>query len=212
MVSVLGDTFYQFPPSIPLTKKLKDVLEENVSPSYYLKEEQMKGLILYDEEELRKMKDNDLDKIGSLENLRFESERRIYSPERLAPTVTTKYHVTKIAEFLNVKVDTKKGYDEAYENDGVNLSFINCVRRGRVQHEKSPTLTTKDGCGCGVVVCGNKCLKIRYLTPRECWRLMGFSDEAYDKASQVVSEHQLYMLAGNSIPVPLLTHIFLTLY
>lgn len=50
-------------------------------------------------------------------------------------------------------------------------------------------------------------LKIRKLTPRECWRLMGFSDEEFDKASKVNSNNQLYKQAGNSIVVNLLERI-----
>ena len=50
--------------------------------------------------------------------------------------------------------------------------------------------------------------RIRKLTPRECWRLMGFKDEDFDKASQVVSNSQLYKQAGNSIVVPVLEAIF----
>lgn len=41
--------------------------------------------------------------------------------------------------------------------------------------------------------------RIRKLTPRECWRLMDFSDEDYDKAEKVNSQTQLYKEAGNSI-------------
>lgn len=41
--------------------------------------------------------------------------------------------------------------------------------------------------------------KIRKLTPMECWRLMGFSDECYYKAEKVVSRTRLYEQAGNSI-------------
>ena len=41
--------------------------------------------------------------------------------------------------------------------------------------------------------------KIRKLTPLECWRLMGFSDECYYKAEKVVSKSRLYEQAGNSI-------------
>lgn len=51
-------------------------------------------------------------------------------------------------------------------------------------------------------------MRIRKLTPREYWRLMDFDDEDYDKASQVVSESQLYKQAGNSIVVNVLTAIF----
>lgn len=50
--------------------------------------------------------------------------------------------------------------------------------------------------------------RIRKLTPKECWRLMGFSDEDYDKASKVNSETQLYEQAGNSIVVNVLMAIF----
>lgn len=43
--------------------------------------------------------------------------------------------------------------------------------------------------------------KVRKLTPRECWRLMGFEDVDFDKAKAVCSDHQLYKQAGNSIVV-----------
>ena len=49
--------------------------------------------------------------------------------------------------------------------------------------------------------------RIRKLTPIECWRLMGFSDEAFEKAEAVNSNSQLYKEAGNSIVVDCLVHI-----
>lgn len=49
---------------------------------------------------------------------------------------------------------------------------------------------------------------IRKLTPRECWRLMGFDDEDFDKAQKVNSNTQLYKQAGNSIVVRVLEKIF----
>lgn len=49
---------------------------------------------------------------------------------------------------------------------------------------------------------------IRKLTPRECWRLMGFTDEDFDKAQAVNSNTQLYKQAGNSIVVNVLECIF----
>lgn len=51
-------------------------------------------------------------------------------------------------------------------------------------------------------------LKIRKLTPKECWRLMGFPDWAFKKAEEVNSNTQLYKQAGNSIVVPVLEKIF----
>ena len=53
--------------------------------------------------------------------------------------------------------------------------------------------------------------KIRKLTPKECWRLMGFADEDYEKASKVNSNTQLYKQAGNSIVVNVLEAILTNL-
>ena len=50
--------------------------------------------------------------------------------------------------------------------------------------------------------------RIRKLTPKECWRLMGFSDKDFEKAESVVSNTQLYKEAGNSIVVNVLMAIF----
>ncbi len=55
-------------------------------------------------------------------------------------------------------------------------------------------------------------LRIRKLTPKECWRLMGFSDEDFEKAKQVNSDTQLYKQAGNSIVVNVLVEIFKNLF
>ena len=51
-------------------------------------------------------------------------------------------------------------------------------------------------------------LRIRKLTPKECWRLMGFDDEDFEKAEKVNSNTQLYKQAGNSIVVNVLESIF----
>lgn len=55
---------------------------------------------------------------------------------------------------------------------------------------------------------GNTKSKFRYLTPRECFLLMGFSEEDFEKASKVNSNTQLYKQVGNSIIVPVLEAIF----
>ena len=46
------------------------------------------------------------------------------------------------------------------------------------------------------------CGRIRKLTPRECWRLQGFSEELFDKAAAVNSDAQLYKQAGNGVTIP----------
>ena len=55
---------------------------------------------------------------------------------------------------------------------------------------------------------GNMFYRIRKLTPKECWRLMGFSDEDFEKAEKVNSNSQLYKQAGNSIVVQVLEAVF----
>lgn len=50
-------------------------------------------------------------------------------------------------------------------------------------------------------------LRIRKLTPRECWRLQGFPDWSFDKAKEVNSNSQLYKQAGNSVTVPVIRAI-----
>lgn len=54
-------------------------------------------------------------------------------------------------------------------------------------------------------------LRIRKLTPKECFRLMGFDDEDFYKAEAVNSNTQLYKQAGNSIVVDVLEAIFTNL-
>ena len=57
-------------------------------------------------------------------------------------------------------------------------------------------------------ICIETTIRVRRLTPREYYRLMGFSDEDFDKASAVCSETQLYKQGGNSIVVNVLEGIF----
>ena len=54
--------------------------------------------------------------------------------------------------------------------------------------------------------------RVRRLTPLECWRLMGCSDEDFYKAQEYNSDTQLYKQAGNSIVVPVLEGIFKQLF
>ena len=72
------------------------------------------------------------------------------------------------------------------------------------------SLTIPTTTGLTKILIGDKMnnLRIRKLTPKECWRLMGFDDEDFEKASQVNSNTQLYKQAGNSIVVNVLMAIF----
>ena len=116
-------------------------------------------------------------------------------------TLTSVQKDNYVLEPLRIKEATAKGYAEAYEGDSVTLDQPNSkTRRGRVGKRISNTLTTS--CNIGVVQ-----NRIRRLTPRECWRLMGVRDEQYDKLRDI-SNTQLYKLAGNSIVVDVLMGIF----
>ena len=104
---------------------------------------------------------------------------------------------------IKVKEATKKGYDIAEPGDSVNYQFPDSeTRRGRVGKGEAKTLETSANQG---VVTDN--LRIRKLTPRECWRLQGFPDWAFERAAEVNSDTQLYKQAGNSVTVPVIYEI-----
>lgn len=72
----------------------------------------------------------------------------------------------------------------------------------------SPTITTRpEEKKTAILPCVGK-YRIRKLTPRECWRLMGYSDEDFEKAQAVNSNTQLYKQAGNAIVKQVLMAIF----
>lgn len=117
------------------------------------------------------------------------------SPKHIVPTSRAQSHGNepKIA----IRQGTKQGYALAGAGDYINLDFPNSTtRRGRVGKQVANTLLTSGNQG---VVTED--LKIRKLTPRECWRLQAFPDWAFDKAQEVNSKTQLYKQAGNSVTV-----------
>lgn len=115
------------------------------------------------------------------------------------PTLRSERTGLKVA----VREATKQGYAEATVGDSINIQFPNSdTRRGRVGKEVAQTLETS---------CNQATLthdyRIRKLTPKECWRLMGFTDEEFLKAEEVNSNSQLYKQAGNSIVVDVMEGI-----
>src|SRR5699024_4796077 len=105
---------------------------------------------------------------------------------------------------IAIREATKKGYKVAKEGDSVNISFPDSkTRRGRVGKQIANTLLTNEEQG---VVTEN--MRIRKLTPLECWRLQGFTDEQFYKAKNSgVSDSQLYKQAGNSVTVNVINAI-----
>lgn len=130
----------------------------------------------------------------------------VHDPKGIVGTLTaTDYKGPKqiAVPKIRVREATKKGYAEATVGDSVNPAHPNSkTRRGRVGEGIANTLVTGDSQG---VVMPN--FRIRKLTPRECWRLQGFPDWAFDKAQEVNSNSQLYKQAGNSVTVNVIKEI-----
>ena len=124
-------------------------------------------------------------------------EPRVYAEN--APTLRADRQGLKVA----IRTANKKGYDMAANGDGIDLAYPQSnTRRGRVGHGVSKTLMGTDTMGT------MQDFRIRKLTPKECWRLMGFDDEDFEKAkASGVSNSQLYKQAGNSIVVNVLEGI-----
>lgn len=130
----------------------------------------------------------------------------VYDINNLSPTLDTMQGGWRQPSIL-IKNATKQGYLETTEGDGIDLTYPNSeTRRGRVQKEMSQNLQTGSSVG---ILDG---YRIRKLTPLECWRLMGVSDEDFHKAQSVNSNTQLYKQAGNSIVVNVLDEIFKELF
>lgn len=101
---------------------------------------------------------------------------------------------------IKVRNGTKQGYQLAEIGDSVDLSYPSSLtRRARVGKGIAHNLS----CSClmGAVVWNGRVVKIRRLTPKECFRLQGFSDDLFEKAKAVNSDAQLYKQAGNGVTV-----------
>lgn len=132
-----------------------------------------------------------------------------------APTIRTfcgggqqPYIIEEQMETINIKQATKQGYIECEVGGVADLSFPDSkTRRGRVVDR---------GNTCPTIQCENDICRIekaehyriRKLTPKECFRLMGFDDEDFEAAAEENTNTQLYKQAGNSIVVDVLENIF----
>ena len=105
-----------------------------------------------------------------------------------------------------IKNATKAGSLLAMPGDGIDLSYPSMnTRRGRVQKESCNTITAQGQLG--VLMESYPTVRIRKLTPKECWRLQGFTDEQFEKAAAVNSNSQLYKQAGNAVTVNVVEEI-----
>lgn len=128
-------------------------------------------------------------------------------------TVTARYYKgigahkdNMVMDKVAIKQNTKRGYIECNIGGVADFSYPDSqTRKGLVQEdgEICPTLTAENQGICKI----ETQYRIRKLTPKECWRLMDFSDEDFEKAEKVNSNTQLYKQAGNSIVVNVLVAI-----
>lgn len=129
-------------------------------------------------------------------------------------TLTTVQKDNYVLEPNVLRVEHNDIIDKQCENN-VNIIIGSTQKNAYVGNgEMSPTLTSAMGTGGGhIPMIGNiPNFRIRKLTPKECWRLMGIDDECFDKAEQVNSNSQLYKQAGNGIVVNVLYYIFKELF
>lgn len=221
MVSVLGNYTYEFPQEFPLELRLKDVLEDNVDEKFYLSGKMINYLHTITEtnkargngnvyapaniegvskcvttKEGSRVKDNFIEEatciqVGTLSGGKWDKmhdiSRRVYGGDGCSPTIHTCGSGNLEPKVVEPKViQAPHGY-----------------MKGNVQ-DVCPSITTSSW-EHNNFLAG---LRIRKLTPKECWRLMGFDDADFEKACAVNSNSQLYKQAGNSIVVDVLYYIF----
>lgn len=189
MVSIRGEYSYEFPQPIPLDFRLRDMLEQKVDEKYYLSDEAITG--------------------RTNSNFRqYNLERSLINDKDIHPTILARYDGSPTL----LKED-----DATHEPKIIREEPLE--REGWHNHAKE-VLSTDGLCRTLCAQSNNtltkikepRSLRIRKLTPKECWRLMGFDDEDVERAAAVCSNSQLYKQAGNSIVVDVLVAIFRELF
>lgn len=218
VVSILGEHDpYEFPKPIPLDRCIRHIMEDKVDEKYYLSEELVERFKISIEKDKYPF-GKEYKVIGTTveneEEKGTNSRGWVYDTNDCISTLSaTDYKQPKqIAEKILIPQATKKGYIEMDLPGVCDLSYPNSkTRRGRVQEDGqiAPTLMTSSQELCYV----ENTYRIRKLTPRECFRLMGMKDSDIDKIQNAgISNAQQYKMAGNSIVVDVLEAIFENLY
>ena len=194
------DEGYVFPEPQELTLRLKDMLEDEVDEKYNISTCKVQQLLQNIDGKL------DLNKqvIGTCHkknDLSHSTRDLVYNAEKNAPTLNATMYKDPIKVLMPIKTENKINVLGNYLPSNHNSSRVVDV------NGICPTVMEHHGTVTGVVVSKDNEYRIRKLTPKECWRLMGFTDEQFDKAAEVCSNTQLYKQAGNSIVVDVLEAI-----
>ena len=146
-ISILGDENFEFPPKQELKLKLKDLLEDEIDEKYYLSEKMITNISTLG---TKNFKNNDSKinlKVARPLTSTMHKMHRAGSDNYISNDLPNDFDLA----YLKIKNNTKKGYLEAYEGDGVYTNPT--TKRGTVQHEMIQTLTTFQDKG---VVVGSK--------------------------------------------------------
>lgn len=184
VVSILQcENVYYFPTPIKLTIHLKDVLEKEVEEMYYL----------YDSKDKR------------LAQILTEQGSKIQHGDMLDTYDQKIWH--EISSTILCGISNRNHHFIA--EDPITIQRGHGYNKGGEIKDFTPTITGSTWHFNNILKYG---LRIRKYTERECFRLMGVSDESSDKIRSVVSKSQCYKLAGNSIVVDVLVAIFNQLF
>jgi DNA (cytosine-5)-methyltransferase 1 len=224
MVSILGDYSYTFPKPIPLKLKLKDMLEDVVDEKYYLSDKQLQDIQQWNayQKPLETMEQIDKENISPTITTRSGA----YAAGMILVKNATKQGYLEAEEGDGVDISGRMEYHRGTVQKG-KIQTINTnqdygvVVLGGIGEKKSNNNTqwymqdriydNKVGISLATTANPNyvdKQLRIRKLTTREAFRLMGVKDEDYDKVCKNQNENSLFHLAGDSIVVNVLEAIF----
>lgn len=218
------DNGFEFPKTVPLQLRLKDMLDDEVDEKYYLSKEQIDRINNSNfMQEKKRLQEKDY--VDTLLARDYKDPKCVaVEPKRIGglfDTETSKHQAGYIwdKECISPTIDTMQGgyrqplvtIDDNVSNDEIKINVIgNYSPSGydasRIVDENGLAPTVKENHGTVTATIQN--YRIRKLTPKECWKLMGFDDEDFEKAEKVNSNTQLYKQAGNSIVVDVLEHIF----
>ena len=222
------DNGFEFPKAVPLQLRLKDMLDDEVDEKYYLSKEQIDRINNSNfMQEKKRLQEKDY--VDTLLARDYKDPKCVaVEPKRIGglfDTGTSKHQAGSIwdKECISPTIDTMQGgyrqplvtIDDNVSNDEIKINVIgNHSPSGhdtsRIVDENGLAPTAKENHGTVTATIQN--YRIRKLTPKECWKLMGFDDEDFEKAEKVNSNTQLYKQAGNSIVVDVLENIFIELF
>ncbi len=214
---------YQFPKPRELKLKLKNMLDDIVDEKYYLSDAQInriKSSAFVQEQKriqekdycdtlcARDWKDPKCVQVGNLSGGKwdkiYESCRRVYSPDGISPTITTCQGGNTEPKVCEFRTST----DTIYSDESVKRIRNNIIKGDIANTLTANAMQSINHNNCALIKNNNGYdLSIRKLTPKECWRLMGFDDSDFEKAEKINSNTQLYKQAGNSIVVNVLEEI-----